>query len=72
MSDPTKESTIPVEKIAGVIVKYNKDNAIVDVLGVSNSPEHAYIISQELQNNDATEGVYYDIKTVKVYPEEAI
>ncbi len=72
MSDQIKESAIPVEKIAGVIVKYNKDNVIVDVLGVSNSPERAYIVSQELQANDKSPGVFYDVKTVKVYPERAI
>lgn len=69
MSD--QHDATPVESIAGVIVKY-KNDAIIDVVGVSNSPEHAYNVSQQLQAKDATPGVTYDVITVKVYPEEAI
>lgn len=64
-------SGIPVEHIIGVIVKL-KDGVLVDVVGASNSPEHAYIVSQQLQSADKTPGVTYDTKAVKVYSEHAI
>jgi hypothetical protein len=78
MSDQTNvekglplESGIPVGHIIGVILKF-KDGVLIDVVGASNSPEHAYLVALALGDNDKTPGITYDSKAVKSYSEKAI
>lgn len=70
-SDQLTEGGIPVESIAGVIIKL-ENNVIVGVVGVSNAPERAMMIADQMKANDKTPGVDYQTRVVKVYPEHAI
>jgi hypothetical protein len=72
MNDSDQQSVeggIPVEDIAGVILKL-QNGVIIDVVGVSNAPERAAVIADEMKAKDSA--FDYQMKAVKVYPEHAI